>query len=116
MQPASLMAIISTAAVATGSKPLFRDGSSARIEMKVEAHNAAPVPTDAMNSQPYRVVPAVARARAKWRMPTQVPNRHTETAKNTSIWWCMKEVTTACDMTFFPPSRLDLGRLTRCIG
>ena len=27
-------------------------GSSARIEMKVEAHNAAPVPTDAMNSQP----------------------------------------------------------------
>ena len=27
-------------------------GSSARIEMKVEAHSAAPVPTEAMNSQP----------------------------------------------------------------
>ena len=46
------MAIASTAAVASGSKPLFSDGSSARIEMKVEAHNAAPVPTEAMNSQP----------------------------------------------------------------
>ena len=27
-------------------------GSSARMEMKVEAHSAAPVPTEAMNSQP----------------------------------------------------------------
>jgi hypothetical protein len=46
------MAIASTAAVASGSKPLFSDGSSARIEMKVEAHSATPVPTEAMNSQP----------------------------------------------------------------
>ena len=44
--------MISTAPVATGSKPLSNDGSSARIEMKVEAHSAAPVPTEAMNSQP----------------------------------------------------------------
>ena len=41
--------------VASGSKPLTIKGSSARIEMKVEAHSAAPVPTDAMNSQPCRV-------------------------------------------------------------
>jgi hypothetical protein len=31
--------------------------------MNVEAHSAAPVPTDAMNSQPWRVDPSVARAR-----------------------------------------------------
>jgi hypothetical protein len=55
--------------------------------MKVEAHSAAPVPTEAMNSHPIRVVPEVARARAKWRMPTQVPNRHTEPAIITSSWW-----------------------------
>jgi hypothetical protein len=67
------MATTRTAPVATGSKPEFRVGSSARIEMKVEAHSAAPVPTEAMNSQPIREVPEVARARAKWRMPTQVP-------------------------------------------
>ena len=36
---------------------VFSAGSSARMEMKVEAHSAAPVPTDAMNSQPYRVDP-----------------------------------------------------------
>ena len=30
-------------------------GSSARMEMKVEAQSAAPVPTEAMNSQPVRV-------------------------------------------------------------
>ena len=76
-----------TTRVATGSKALFSDGSSARIEMKVEAQSAAPVPTEAMNSQPYRVVPWVARARAKWRMPTQVPNRQTAPAMTTSIWW-----------------------------
>ncbi len=81
------MAMSRTAPVATGSKPEFRVGSSARIEMKVEAHSAAPVPTEAMNSQPIRVVPDVARARAKWRMPTQVPNRHTEPAIATSNWW-----------------------------
>ncbi len=75
----------STAPVATGSKPLVSNGSSARIEMKVEAHNAAPVPTEAMNSQPLRVVPSVARARAKWRMPTQVPNRQTAPAVATRI-------------------------------
>jgi hypothetical protein len=46
------MPMIRTVPVATGSNPLFSDGSSARIEMKVEAHSAAPVPTDAMNSQP----------------------------------------------------------------
>ena len=44
--------MISTAPVATGSKPLFSVGSSARMEMKVEAQSAAPVPTEAMNSQP----------------------------------------------------------------
>ncbi len=55
--------------------------------MKVEAHSATPVPTEAMNSQPIRVVPEVARARAKWRMPTQVPNRHTAPAITTSSWW-----------------------------
>ncbi len=76
----------SVAAVGMRSKPLLSDGSSARIEMKVEAHKAAPVPTEAMKSQPYRVDPSVARARAKWRMPTQVPNRQTSTATNTSIW------------------------------
>ena len=54
------------------------------IEMKVEAHSATPVPTEAMNSQPIRVVPEVARARAKWRMPTQVPNRQTAPAQSTS--------------------------------
>ena len=88
-----MMPMIRTAPVATGSKPAVqRDGSSARMEMKVEAHSAAPVPTEAMNSQPIRVVePAVARARAKWRMPTQVPNRQTEPATNTSIWWYAKE-------------------------
>ena len=58
--------------------------------MKVEAHSATPVPTEAMNSQPIRVVPEVARARAKWRMPTQVPNRHTEPAIATSNWWYAK--------------------------
>ena len=47
--------MISTRPVATGSKPLARCGSSARMEMKVEAHSAAPVPTEAMNSQPVRV-------------------------------------------------------------
>ena len=31
---------------------LVKPGSSERIEMKVEAHSAAPVPTEAMNSQP----------------------------------------------------------------
>ncbi len=56
------------------------------MEMKVAAHSAAPVPTEAMNSQPVRVAPSVARARAKWRMPTQVPNRHTAPASSTSIW------------------------------
>ena len=35
-----------------GSNPVFNDGSSARIEMKVEAQSAAPVPTEAINSQP----------------------------------------------------------------
>ena len=69
--------------VAVGSNPLVSIGSSARIEMNVEAHNAAPVPTDAMNNQPRRVEPLVARARAKWRMPTQVPNRHTVPANAT---------------------------------
>jgi hypothetical protein len=44
------------------------------------------VPTDAMNSQPWRVDPDVARARAKCRMPTQVPNRHTAPATSTSSW------------------------------
>ena len=46
------MAMTSTTAVATGSKPLSSCGSSARMEMKTEAHSAAPVPTEAMNSQP----------------------------------------------------------------
>ena len=46
------MAITRTMPVATGSNPVFNDGSSARIEMKVEAQSAAPVPTEAMNSQP----------------------------------------------------------------
>ena len=46
------MAMTRTRPVATGSKPLFREGSSARMEMKVEAQSAAPVPTEAMNSQP----------------------------------------------------------------
>jgi hypothetical protein len=78
-------AVISTAPVASGSKPLESNGSSARIEMKVEAHKAAPVPTEAMNSQPWRVAPSVERARAKWRMPTQVPNRQTQPASRTSI-------------------------------
>ena len=82
----AMMPITKTAAVATGSKPLCNSGSSAKIEMKVEAHSAAPVPTEAMNSQPYRVEPSVARARAKCRMPTQVPNRHTFPATSTSIW------------------------------
>ena len=93
------MAMTSTAPVATGSKPEFSDGSSARIEMKVEAHSAAPVPTEAMNSQPIRVVPSVARARAKWRMPTQVPNRQTEPAIATSIWWYAKAYVAALGMT-----------------
>jgi hypothetical protein len=53
--------------------------------MKVEAHSATPVPTDAMNSQPRRVGPSVARARAKWRMPIQVPNRHTAPANATRV-------------------------------
>jgi hypothetical protein len=45
------MATTRTAPVATGSKPEFRVGSSARIEMKVEAHSAAPVP-DGGHEQP----------------------------------------------------------------
>ena len=70
--------------------------------MKVEAHSAAPVPTEAMNSQPRRVDPCVARARAKWRMPTQVPNRQTDPAIATSNWWYAKAYVAACDMTRLP--------------
>ena len=82
----------STAPVATGSNPLTSRGSSAKIEMKVEAHNATPAPTEAMNSQPRRVEPLVARARAKWRIPTQVPNRQTAPAITTRNLLIGKEV------------------------
>src|SRR5215475_13354254 len=49
------MAMTSTMPVATGSKPLAGCGSSARMETKVAAQSAAPVPTEAMNSQPVRI-------------------------------------------------------------
>ena len=68
--------------MATGSKPLRKDGASARIEIRVEAQSATPVPTEAMNSQPCRIAPSVARARAKWRIPTQLPSRPAEAASS----------------------------------
>src|ERR1700761_3036251 len=72
--------ITSTAPAAIGSNPLASVGSSARIETKVDAHNAAPVPTEAMKSQPRRAAPSGARARAKWRMATPVPKKKTARA------------------------------------
>jgi len=65
------------------SKALIIEGSSARIEIKVRSPQCGSGADEAMNSQPYRVEPSVARARAKWRMPIQVPNRHTAPAIRT---------------------------------